>query len=59
MLFQSCSIFADNRPVTCKLLDNSESLWEVEYNNNGIIIKTKIDPKELFLLDYCIQELSQ
>lgn len=59
MLFQSCSIFTDNRPVTCKLLDNSESLWEVEYNNNGIITKTKIDPKELFLLDYCIQELSQ
>ena len=59
MLFQSYAIFTDNRPVTCKLLDNSENLWEVEYNNDGINIKTKIDPKELFLLDYCIQELSQ
>ena len=45
MLFQSHAIFADNRPVTCKLLDNSESLWEVEYSNNGTITTTKVDPK--------------
>jgi hypothetical protein len=59
MLFQSHAIFADNRPVTCKLLDNSESLWEVEYSNNGTITTTKVDPKELISLDYCQGEISQ
>ena len=59
MLFQSHAIFTDNRPVTCKLLDNSESLWEVEYSNNGTITTTKVDPKELTPLDYCERDLSQ
>ena len=59
MLFQSHAIFTDNRPVTCKLLNNSESLWEVEYSNNGTITTTKVDPKELISLDYCQGEISQ
>lgn len=59
MLFQSHAIFTDNRPVTCKLLDNSESLWEVEYSDNGTIVQTKVDPKELISLDYCTHEISQ
>lgn len=59
MLFQSHAIFTDNRPVTCKLLDTSESLWKVEYSNNGILVQTKVDPMELISLDYCTHEISQ
>lgn len=59
MLFQSHAIFIDNRPVTCIILDNSESMWEVEYNNGDTIATTKVDPKELTPLDYCERDLSQ
>ena len=59
MLFQSHAIFSDKRPVTCVILDNSESMWEVEYNNGGTIVTTKVDPKELTPLDYCEREISQ
>jgi hypothetical protein len=59
MLYQSHAIFSDKRPVTCVILDNSESMWEVEYNNGGTIVTTKVDPKELTPLDYCERDLSQ
>ena len=59
MLFQSHAIFTDNRPVTCVIFDNSESMWEVQYNNGDTIVTTKVDPKELTPLDYCERDLSQ
>jgi hypothetical protein len=59
MLYQTHAIFADKRPVTCKLLNNFENLWEVEYNDGIKIVTTKVDPKELIALDYCENEISQ
>ena len=59
MLYQTHAIFEDKRPVTCKLLDNFENLWEVEYTDDDKIVTTKVDPKELTVLDYCEMEISQ
>jgi hypothetical protein len=59
MLYQTHAIFADKRPVTCKLLNNFENLWEVEYNDGTKIVTTKVHPKELTTLDYCEGEISQ
>jgi hypothetical protein len=59
MLYQSHAIFADKRPVTCVILDNSESMWKVEYNDGTKIVTTKVHPKELTALDYCEREISQ
>jgi hypothetical protein len=59
MYYQTKSIYKEGVPVTCKIIDNSDSKWVIEYYDNGNFVQTQVNPSEIISLDYCESELSQ
>jgi hypothetical protein len=59
MLYQSHTILKDGEPVTCKIVDNSNKMWVVEYYDDGVFVRTEINPSDIKFLDYCLSEISQ
>jgi hypothetical protein len=59
MLYQTQSIHKEGIPITCKIIDNSNKTWIVEYYEDGVFVQTEVNPSEIVSLDYSEWELSQ